>query len=301
MVAGQAVNPPLDAQPAPVSVVIPTYLRTGRLLETLRSVAGCSPPPAEVIVHVEHGDETSAAAIAATFPTVRILTSPQTLGPGGARNRLLREAAYPIVVSLDDDSYPIDADFFTAACRAIAAHPRAGVVAMQIIHDDEDMLGRGPGDRLVGDFVGCGCAYRREAFLETRGYLPLRFAYGMEEADLALQLLDRNWQIVLVDDLRVRHATTRSHQANRAVTRAHIANTALLAFARYPWRFMALGIAQVLNRAVWSARHGRFAGLASGLLSIPGHIWRHRAARLPIRAETLRQSRSLQRPAGKTP
>ena len=30
----------------------------------------------------------------------------------------------------------------------------------------------------VASFVGCGCAYRREAFGETRGYVPLPLAYA---------------------------------------------------------------------------------------------------------------------------
>lgn len=278
-----------------VAVIIPTYQRPRDLSRTLREISRCDPAPSEILVHVDAGDTETADVVASAFPAVRLLTSSVKRGPGGARNRLVEECTNPLVVSLDDDSFPIDEDFFAAVERAFKAHPEAGVLAMSIIHDGEPAIARGRDCRDVGDFVGCGCAYRREAFLETSGYVPLAIAYGMEEADLALQLLDKGWSIVEVDDLRVRHATDRAHQASRRIVAAHVRNTALLAFLRYPPRMALYGMAQVANRVLYSLRRGHVVGALWGLCSVPGAIIRHMNDRRSVRAETVAHRTKLRR------
>lgn len=283
--------------PAPLSVVIPTFRRLGRLLETLARLRGCDPAPAEILVHVDTGDDETAPALRLHAPDIRLLESAAPQGPGGARNRLIAEAKHDVVVSLDDDSYPIDGDFFAAVLAAFEAQPEAGVLAMSIIHDYEPVTDRSEAVQEVADFVGCGCAYRRAAFLETDGYLPLHPAYGMEEADLALQLIDRGWKIVHCPDLRVRHATDRAHQTAPAIVAAHVRNTALLAFLRYPLPLAPRGLAQFANRIAYSTRRGHVGGALRGIAQTPGTLLRHRAHRHAVQAETVRTIRRLRRGA----
>lgn len=278
-----------------ISVVIPTFQRVDALRKTLRTLSSCDPAPAEVIVHTDAGDRATETMLVRAFPGVRHFAAKAQQGPGGLRNSLIREAQHDIVVSFDDDSYPIDPDFFTRVLASFNSHPEAGILAMTIIHDGESLPRLCPRSVQVADFVGCGCAYRRSAFLETYGYLPLQPAYGMEEADIALQLIERGWQIVARGDLRVRHATDRSHQAGTAIVAAHIRNTALLAFLRYPCRMTGLGFAQVANRVLYSALRGHVWGVISGIIGIPGTLFRHRAARLPVTVGTVRAVRRLRR------
>lgn len=298
MVVQSSLNFPADYEGSSklgVSVIIPTFNRSKRLLDTLELVGSCSPPPDEIIVHVDGGDSHTAETVRSAFSQVRILESTKTLGPGGSRNRLLQAARNEIIVSLDDDSFPLDEDFFNAVSAAMEDHPKAGVIAMSIIHDDDELTERSKEARDVAHFVGCGCAYRRSAFLETIGYAPVQPAYGVEEADLALQLLDRGWSVIHDKNLRVRHATSRAHQESAGITAAHISNIALLAFLRYPVSHWPLGTAQVLNRALWSIGKRRFAGIVTGLLSIPRKLWRFRKLRVPVSPRTMRRSRTLAR------
>ncbi len=280
---------------AALSVVIPTCRRIDALRTTLVRLGACVPAPAEVIIHVDAGDDVTAAMLAAEFPQVRCLTAERPQGPGGARNLLIREARYGIVVSLDDDSYPMERDFFARVPSGFDTHPRVGVLAMTIVHDGETAPPLEARAEEVADFIGCGCAYRRAAFLETSGYVPLHPAYGMEEADLALQLIDRGWQIAHRHDLRVRHVTDRSHQTSPKIVAAHIRNTALLAFLRYPVRLTGLGLVQVANRVLYSTLRGHLWGVARGLASIPCTLLRHRAARRPVAAGTVAAVRLLRR------
>lgn len=272
-----------------VSVVIPTFQRAEEVTRTLRKIADCDPRPKEIIVHVDGGDRGTANDIRTNFSAIKVLESDTTLGPGGSRNRLLNAAENEIVISLDDDSFPIDRDFFKAAAKSIGQHPDAGIIAMHIIHDDEPIIDRSLATRVVADFVGCGCVYRKSAFLETGGYVPVQPAYGVEEADLTLQLREAGWLIVFDENLRVRHATSRSHQATAMITAAHISNLALLAFLRYPARYWLLGFAQVANRLVWSLCNARYRGIGRGILSIPIKFWEFRSYRRPVSPSTIGQ------------
>ena len=282
-----ALETNIETDVARVTVGIPTYRRPELLLETLDKLAACQPKPAEIILHVDGNDETSLQALQSSphADSVRVLVSPQNVGPGGGRNKILAAATCAIVASLDDDSYPLDGDYFARLVDLFERLPRAAVIGTQIFHLDETVLPEGPGLRRVADFVNCGCAYRREAFLETRGYVCLPLAYGMEEVDVALQLHWRGWEIYESDRLRVLHNTYRTHHNVPKVTAASIGNQFLLAYLRYPLQLWGLGLAQGLNRARWLFDRGRRDGLGWGLTLAPQLIW---AAPPPARAHPSR-------------
>jgi GT2 family glycosyltransferase len=287
-----------------VSLVIPTFCRSEALSRTLQSVLRCEVQPREVLVHVDFGDSSSIAFLRNSFPFVRILVADRTTGPGGARNRLIRAATFECVVSLDDDSWPEHSDFFSLAVQALKNHTDAGVLACDIRERDEaDSVGEAvvcsektPAIKNVPSFVGCGAVIRRSAFLETNGYLPLKYAYGMEELDVSLQLLDLGYDIVYCEELKVYHDCERSrHHADRRINAAQIRNTALLAFLRYPLKYLPLGILQTANRVAFCVRKRRWAGILEGIFSIPGSMWKFRKQRRSVTAQTLHHFRGLRK------
>lgn len=282
----------------PVSVAIPTFKRREVLAETLNALRRCQPPPGEILVMVDYGDRETRAALEPDFPEVRWTEAEERLGPGGARNILFAMAQHPYVASFDDDSSPIDPDFFADVGTLLEENPRAGVIAAgAIVHDGETVPPRTRTVTPAAEFVGCGAVVRRAAFLETRGYLPLELAYGAEEVDVSLQLLDKGWQILRSDALRVRHRTSRMHQATPEVTSAHISNTALVGYLRYPFVLWSFVVVQIGRRVVWSLRNGRSAGVMHGLASVPRSLWRHRAQRSPVKARVILATRGLRRGA----
>jgi GT2 family glycosyltransferase len=276
-------------------VAIPSYANQDRLVETIERIKKCRPAPREFLVYIDAADDGTRSAMRAHHPDITTLFSRDQLGPGGGRNRLVDVAKEEFVASFDDDSYPLDEDYFGRLVETFRRFPRAGAVAAQITHRGEEPAE--PQDRYwrVAEFVGCGAAYRREAFLETTGYVELPVAYGMEEVDLSIRLAAHDWQIISCGSLRVLHDTDRSNQRDRWVVAATLANLALLAYLRYPAGMMWLGPAQLASKWFWYLRHQYFKGLFLGLLQIPGRLWRHRHDRFPVRPEVLREYRRLRR------
>ena len=276
------------------SVIIPTYRRNNQLAVALHRLFDCNPAPAEVLVHVDAGDEETPKLLAGHFSgKLHWICASSTRGPGGGRNVLIEMAQTPWVVSFDDDSWPESPGFFERLGKVIAACPKAGVLAFPV-----NVRGQKPTHwpkeiQQASCFENCGCAIRREAFLQTDGFLPLRHAYGMEEADVSLQLLDKGWQILNLPDLWVYHDTGMEHHASAPVNAAQITNTALLAFLRYPINLWPLGILQTINRVKYAISVRRFRGIAKGLLDIPFACWKYRSSRKPVKAETVQLARKL--------
>jgi GT2 family glycosyltransferase len=279
-----------------ISVVIPTYQRGEQLLTTLQRLMDCDPRPAEIIVHIDQGDTATRSILEASkFSELVLLYSDRQMGPGGGRNRAIAQASHEIIASFDDDSYPLDLDYFQRLLHLFEAYPQAAVIAAAIFHQNEAIAPDARQDAWVADFVGCGCAYRRSAFQQTSGYVPLPLAYGMEEVDLSLRLHAIGWQVVESRWLRVFHDTKLEHHDRPQVTAASIANQALLTYLRYPIALWWLGVAQCFSRVIWLIKHQRFLGIVSGILMIPRLIKVNHFYRQTVSSESLQSYISLRR------
>jgi GT2 family glycosyltransferase len=278
-----------------VTAMVTAYKRVEPLLNTLRILHECDPAPAEILVHVDAGERDTAAAVKREYPHLTVLVSDRRVGPGGGRNQMMAAASYPIVASFDDDSYPIDRDYFDRVLQVFARFPDAWVVNSRVFHLNEAIEPDTAAAEWVADFSGGGCAYRRERFLQTGGYVPLATAYGMEEVDFGLRLHALGGRVLKSGSLRVFHHTDLSHHNDPAITSASIVNVALLTYLRYPLSMWAIGAAQCANRIQWLLRHGRRRGVWSGLIAIPSAIAEHRGERDPLPGRAVRSFLSLRR------
>jgi GT2 family glycosyltransferase len=147
----------------------------------------------------------------------------------------------------------------------------------------------------VADFVGCGCVYKRDHFLQLQGYMPLPNAYGCEEADLSLQLFEAGMRILYSPELKVYHNTEMEHHASRSINAASIKNQALLVFLRYPFVYWPMGTMQVLNRVIYLIKMKRIDGIWAGLIGIIPHCLAFRSYRRPVRLVTIKQLLRIRR------
>jgi GT2 family glycosyltransferase len=287
-----------------VTAIVTAYQRLERTLETLRTIQSCVPAPAEILVHVDGNQAATAETIRRSHPAVRVLLSETSVGPGGGRNLMIAAAASPLVASFDDDSFPIDGDYFARVAEVFTRLPDASVVGAHVYHRHETVQPDVKTAAWVADFSGGACAYRRDHFLATGGYVPLETAYGMEEVDLALRLHALGRRVVQTPWLRVFHDTDLARHADPEVTAASIANIALLTYLRYPLTMWIVGAGQGVNRIWWLLGHGRHRGVWRGLASIPAVLGRQRRARRLVPAASVRSYLRLRRnpvPAGLTP
>ena len=278
-----------------ISAIVTAYKRINQTLATLRIIQSCIPPPAEILVHVDANQVKCEEAIRNAFPEVRVMRSVDQVGPGGGRNKLLRAAQFEFVASFDDDSYPIDSDYFGRAAKVFDRFPDASIICAALYHTGESIGLDDHSAQWTADFSGGACVFRRSAFLDAGEYVPLPVAYGMEEVDLAIRLHSRGGKILTTPWLRVFHNTDLTHHGDPRVTAGSIANLALLTYLRYPVSLWGIGLGQCANRLLWLLRHGRRRGILKGLTMIPAHLRRNRQYRLPLSKTAVRSYLALRR------
>src|SRR5882672_4762618 len=94
------------------SIMIATRNRCADLHRTCRRLVELQPQPKEVLICADGCTDGSVAMIKTEFPQFQLIENEPAIGSVATRHRLLTTATGDIVVSLDDDSYPIDNDFF---------------------------------------------------------------------------------------------------------------------------------------------------------------------------------------------
>ena len=159
-----------------ISAIVTAYDRIDQTLQTLRIIQSCVPAPDEVLVHVDANQIETEKAIRDAFPNPRILCSTEQVGPGGGRNKLISAAQFEFVASFDDDSYPIDSDYFARAVKLFEKFPDASVVCAAVYQAGELIGLDEHRAKWTADFSGGACVYRRSAFLDAGGYVPLPVA-----------------------------------------------------------------------------------------------------------------------------
>jgi GT2 family glycosyltransferase len=278
-----------------ISAIVTAYERIEQTLATLRVIESCVPAPDEILVHVDANQIACEDAIRSAFPNVSVLRSEEQIGPGGGRNKLVEAAQCELVASFDDDSYPIDSDFFARALRIFEKFPEASLICAALYHAGESIGLDEQTAHWTADFSGGACIYRRKAFLDAGGYVPLPVAYGMEEVDLAIRLHSQGGKILTTRWLRVFHNTDLKRHGDPHVTAGSIANLALLAYLRYPVSLWGIGVGQCANRLLWLLRHGRTRGIVKGVTMIPGHVWENHQYRAPVSKKVVRSYLALRR------
>ncbi|CAN5772878.1 hypothetical protein BH11VER1_BH11VER1_10710 [soil metagenome] len=275
--------------PPRISAIVPAYTRVASLLRTLERICACTPPPDEILVHADGAHPEIMNAVRAGYPDILLLQSNRQVGPGGARNKLIAAAQHELVANFDDDSYPIDADYFLRIQDAAQRLPDVAVLSAITVPEmaAEGSTSRDDSFRHIQVFSGCGCVYRKSWFQKTSGYVPIPVAYSMEETDMSLRLRALGGDIVEMKALKVCHYNP-LEACPPPITRSFsIANIALLGFLRFPiilWPIIPL---QVLSRLVWLIRHGFGEGIIAGLRMIPLHLRKYAAYRKVLPAVTI--------------
>jgi GT2 family glycosyltransferase len=199
------------------------------------------------------------------------------------------------VASFDDDSFPLDKDYFARLSCAFARFPQAAVVGASFFEHGDAISPATPEIYRAADFTGCAVAYRRDAFLATQGYVSRPIAYGVEEVDVALQLHEKDLQILWTPFLRVFHDTDLSNRASAHTSASVLANLGLVVFLRYPFFALPLGVWPCVRYGLKLLASGQITAVLRGVGEIGPVCWRYRDHRHPVTIRTLMSYLRLRR------
>lgn len=239
-----------------ITIVIPTHNRREILHATLLKL---SPVAAgvRVLVFCDACTDGSEEMVRTEFPWARLISSSEKLGHSVARSCAFASCDTEFILSIDDDSWPMDGDYACKVLKAFEKHPQAAFLAASV-YDSTHPLGAAPADSepyRVRNFVGCGFAVRTKVFAELGGFRSF-FQYGGEELEIALRAHARGWQIVFLPELRIYHDRTPVNRDEYEMIRSGFGNNLASCMLNEPaWicilhlaRLSAKGFAHALKR-----------------------------------------------------
>jgi GT2 family glycosyltransferase len=203
--------------------MIATRNRCEELRRTLSKVQELQPQPNEILICADGCTDNTPEMVRSEFPHCTLIENENARGSVLSRDRLLRLAKSEIVLSLDDDSYPIDHDCFNRLERIFAEYPKAAVISFPEIRDKTaTQPTKSPScpPHLVSAYANCAAAMRRDVYLRSQGF-PIFFDHIYEEPDFALQCYALGYQVWFQSSARIRHHIT---SAQRNEIRRHRLN-----------------------------------------------------------------------------
>jgi GT2 family glycosyltransferase len=253
-----------------ISVMITTRNRRADLSDTCHRLTVMRPPPGEVLICADGCSDGTAEMVRGEFPGFKLVENVTSLGSVGSRDLLLRSAQGDIVVSLDDDSYPLADDFFSRLPVLFSEHSEADVICFPELRDggkysDMSQTAVSTG-RYVPAYANCAAAMRREAYLRRPGF-PAFFKHMYEEPDYALQCYAAGRAVWFEPSMVVRHHRSSVGRVPLIHHQQHSRNELWSVWMRCPWPWLPVvsafrvvrqfqhacsqGIAWVIQEPVW--------------------------------------------------
>jgi len=190
-----------------ISIMITTRNRAEDLRRTCRVLRELQPAPFEILITADGCTDNTLEVVKAEVPEACLWINEVGGGSVAARNRMMREAAGDLVLSLDDDSYPEQKDCLARIIPLFSGNPKLAVAHFPQRTDEYPeslkQVDFGP-VRLTRSFANSGAVLRRSIYLQLPGFEPC-FFHAYEEPDYALQCVANGYEVCYNPSITIRH------------------------------------------------------------------------------------------------
>jgi GT2 family glycosyltransferase len=284
-----------DIEKPAVLLGIVTRNRAAVLGKAIQSALGQSYRQLNIAV-VNDGSTDDTADLAARYPAVQWMNLAESCGYVAARNQLMTETDAEYFVSLDDDAWFLSNDEIGIAINFLQQQAKMAVAAFDILSPGDEQIQQRKSPAPVATFVGCGHVMRLAAFREVGGYVASPGSYGVEEKDLSLRLMDRDYEISILPGVHVWHNKTAVARDLAEQHRSGVCNDFVMTLRRTPLVVLPIALMAKLYRHFrFSRAHNLessfWKGLQQFVRSLP-ELW---PSRHPVRVSTLRSYLQLSR------
>ena len=227
------------------SILIVSKNRKEELSKTLQILEEYIDPHKHEIRVFLDGCSDDSETLKNIYSEVHWMVSKDSLGASKARNILYRTAMGELLFGFDDDAHPLQHDFIEISRKLFRNNSLTGILAFKEIKGmfagdeeiPEELLMIQP-DIPVNDFIGCGFVVKKQVYDETRGFPVWIDIYG-EEVCVALEVLDKGYDILFTHKIQVNHRVNREQRkiagANYFRFGKQLKNTAYFYMVYYPF------------------------------------------------------------------
>lgn len=257
-----------------IAISIVSHNRAEELERTLKAIQLLKPSADELWIALDGCTDNSRSVVKTLAPDAIVLKTDQ-LGSIPNRHRILTESQCDYVLSLDDDSYPMEHNALEIITEILDTDSDIGILTFPQISDEFPDQHNNSSDQsfLVGSFANSGAVIRTSSYRTTSGY-PVFFGHAYEEPDLCLQMIHKGQKSVMTHRLNIRHHYSTIERNERRTHCFHARNEFLSTILRAPMGHLPFA----LLRTILS--QGRYA-LKRGWLYTEFQWWLSAIKRIP--------------------
>jgi GT2 family glycosyltransferase len=242
-----------------VSVMITTKNRATDLRRTCRVVRELDPPPLEVLITADGCTDETLMVVKQEMPGARLFVNEAGKGSVASRDRMMREAKGDLILALDDDSYPEQADCINRVIPLFEQNPKLAIAHFPQRSDEyPETLTRndfGPA-RPTRSFANSGAVLRRSVYLELPGFEP-RFFHMYEEPDYALQCVGAGYEVRFTPVITIRHHWSGAVRSEMRNHHRHSRNEFWSVWLRCPYPYcVAVAAYRALTQFWYACKRG---------------------------------------------
>lgn len=241
------------------AVSIATHDRLDELQRTLAHVVKLQPGPDEIVVCADGCSDGTVAWLQAEYPQVRLFVNAKAVNSIRARDSIMRAVRSEIVLSLDDDSYPMETDALEKIKAEFQSNPELAVASFPQVTEEFPETLEGEVDRRsgnVGTYVNAAAAFRVSVYLELGGF-DLDFEHMGDETDFSLRCIAAGYEIRRAGHITIRHhwsGTGRNEMRNH---HRHARNEqwSIWKLCPFPW-IVGVSLFRAVRQAQYAAKRG---------------------------------------------
>ena len=224
-----------------VSVMITTKNRATDLTKTLGVLKALDPQPLEFLITADGCSDDTVEMVKRELPAARLIINEEGRGSVASRDRMMREAKGDLVLAIDDDSYPEQADALSQVCRFFEENPNLAVMGLPQRTDEypESLTQTDFGvPRLIRSFTSSGAVLRKTIYLTLPGFAH-EFFHMYEEPDYTLQCINAGYEVTFMPDApTIRHHWTGSGRSEMRNHQRHGRNEFWSTVMRCPMPYL---------------------------------------------------------------
>lgn len=160
-------------------------------------------------------------------------------GQAYARNYAVSKSQGDIIIFMDDDAYFTEENSLETIISYFSSVSKMGCLMFDVKEPNRQWLSQRKmlqDCQELGNFIACGCAFKRKSFENISGFSPIFHSYG-EETDISMQLIKNKDTVVFGKKVKLFHnynPTERSLEWQKRFKFNSVRNDFLIVFTRYP-------------------------------------------------------------------
>ncbi len=197
-------------------------------------------------------------------------------------------------MSLDDDAWFLRGDEIAIAVGLLEAHPNIAAVAYDIVSPDRPQSSQRGVNFFVSMFIGCGHVLRLSTVKSLGGYSEFPGAYGVEEKDLCLRLIEAGYDIVQLRGVEVWHDKAMTARDLSVQHASGVCNDLAFTVGRFPMIILLPSFAyKLMAHALFAIRNGLMGPFIKGLWCFVRAARSAWSLRRPVRMANLSRYQAL--------